>query len=88
MKAKDFKTVASAISKLEGMKAEMEELSSTLNGIADAAQEAYDNMTEKAQESDRGTALADAAQNLADAANACDSGNVDDALDALGNLES
>jgi uncharacterized coiled-coil DUF342 family protein len=87
MNAKDRKTVASIISKLEAMKAEMEELSSKLTTIADAAQETYDNMSEKAQESDRGTAMADAAQYVADAANACDSGNVDDALEALGNLE-
>jgi methyl-accepting chemotaxis protein len=88
MNAKDRKAVASIISKLEGMKAEMEELSSTLNDIADAAQEAYDSMTEKAQESDRGTALAESTHCLADAASACDSGNVDEALGALGNLES
>jgi len=88
MNAKDRKAVASIISKLEGMKAEMEELSSTLNEMADAAQEAYDNMTEKAQESDRGIALEEATNYLADAASACDSGNVDEALDALGNLES
>ena len=87
MNAKDRKAVAAMLSKLEGMKAEMEELSSKLTTIAEAAQESYDNMSEKVQESDRGTAMADAAQYVADAANACDSGNVDDALDALGNLE-
>lgn len=76
MNAKDRKEVSAIVSELEGLQARLQEL-------ADAEQEKFDNMSEGLQAGERGQAIETAAGELSSAADA-----VQEALDALGNLES
>jgi len=84
MNAKDRKNVCSLLATLEALKAQIETIGAELREIADAEQEKYDNLSEGLQGSDMGQAIEDAARCLSDAADAAESGNVEDAIDAIG----
>lgn len=69
------KRIANVISKLEEAKEE-------LDSLRDEEQEAYDNMPESLQESDRGYAMEEAVDNLESAYN-----SVEEAVDTLNGIE-
>jgi uncharacterized protein YoxC len=94
MNAQDRKAVSGIVSELEALRSEMEALRSQVEDIgtrlrelADAEQDKFDNLNEGLQSSDNGQAIEEAASNLSDAADAAESGDIEEALDALGNLE-
>lgn len=87
MNAKDRKNVCSLLATLEALKAQVETIGAELREIADAEQDKFDNLSEGLQGSDMGQAIEDAARGLSDAADAAESGNIDDAIDALGGID-
>jgi chromosome segregation ATPase len=87
MNANDRKKVCSLLATLESLKAQVEDIGAELREIADAEQGKYDNLSEGLQESDKGQAIYDAANYLSDAADAAEGGNIDDAIDAIGNID-
>jgi len=68
--------------KIEKITAKLEEIQSELTGMAEAAQEYYDERSEKWQDSENGDAWFDKISALEDAAN-----SVGDAVDYLSALE-
>ena len=96
MNAQDRKAVSGIVSELEALRSQVEDIGTRLRELADAEQDKFDNMSEGLQSSDNGQAIEEAASNLyrsfinhrlSDAADAAESGNIEEALDALGNLE-
>lgn len=87
MNAQDRKAVSELVSKLEGLKAEAETLGESLRSLADAEQEKFDNMSEGLQGADKGQAIEQAASDLSSAADSLESGDLQGALDSLGNIE-
>ena len=62
--------------------AQLEEIRDTIEYVRDEEQEAYDNMPESLQDTDRGQAMLEAIDNLDYA-----TGNIDDAIDNLSEIE-
>ena len=87
MNAQDRKAISGLVSELEALRSQVEDVGARLRELADAEQDKFDNMNEGLQSSDNGQAIEEAASNLSDAADAAESGNIEEALDALGNLE-
>lgn len=87
MNATDRKKANAIISQIEALKAQAEELAGELRELADAEQEKFDNMPEGLQGGDRGQAMEEAAGNLSSAADALESGSLEEALEALGQIE-
>ena len=87
MNAADRKAVSDEVSKLEEMKSDISMIGEALRELADAEQEKYDNLSEGLQASEKGQAIQTAAEALDEAASECDEGNIQSALDALGNIE-
>jgi len=87
MNATDRKKANAIISQIEALKAQAEALAGELRELADAEQEKFDNMPEGLQGGDRGQAMEEAAGNLASAADALESGSLEEALEALGQIE-
>ena len=86
MNATESKQMGKIISALEEMRSNIGSFADDLRGLADAQQEKYDKMSEKAQESDRGVAIYDSIDPLNNAADALDEGGIEAALDALGEI--
>ena len=87
MNATDRKKANAIISQIEALKAQAEVLAGELRELADAEQEKFDNMPEGLQGGDRGQAMEEAAGNLSSAADALESGSLEEALEALGQIE-
>lgn len=87
MNATDRKKANAIISQIEALKAQAEALAGELRELADAEQEKFDNMPEGLQGGDRGQAMEEAAGNLSSAADALESGSLEEALEALGQIE-
>ena len=87
MNAADRKQVAEIVAKLEDLKAQAEEQGGVLRELADAEREKFDNMSDGLQQSEQGQAIEQAADNLEEAADSAEAGSVDEALEALGNIE-
>ena len=87
MNATDRKKANAIISQIEALKAQAEVLAGELRELADAEQEKFDNMPEGLQGGDRGQAMEEAACNLSSAADALESGSLEEALEALGQIE-
>lgn len=87
MNKADRKVVSDAVSQLEELKAKIENIGVDVRALADAEQEKFDNMSEGLQQGERGQAIEEAAGALSEAADALESGNVDEALEALGRIE-
>lgn len=87
MNKTDRKQAAAILATLRGLKEQMEAQQSLLEDMAEAEREKFDNMSEGLQESERGQAMEEAANHLDNAASALDSGNIDEAIDALEELE-
>ena len=87
MNAQDRKAISGLVSELEALRSQVEDVGARLRELADAEQDKFDNMNEGLQAADNGQAIEEAASNLSDAADAAESGNIEEALDALGNLE-
>lgn len=87
MNAIDRKQANAIISQIEALKAQAEALAGELRELADAEQEKFDNMPEGLQGGDRGQAMEEAAGNLSSAADALESGSLEEALEALGQIE-
>ena len=85
MNAAEKKKVAGLRDELEGYKLKIEDIGGILREMADREQEKYDNLSDGAQNSDRGQSISEAAAALGDAANYCESSG--DAFDALSTLE-
>jgi len=87
MNAQDRKAVSGIVSELEALRSQVEDIGARLRELADAEHDKFDNMNEGLraamqmllQSSDNGQAIEEAASNLSDA--------IEEALDALGNLE-
>lgn len=84
MNARNRKLVSDLTSRLEALKGEMDDIGAQLTTLAEEEQEKYDNMPEGLQQ---GEAMQTAAQYLTDAAAEAEAGNVDGALESLGNME-
>ena len=87
MNATDRKKANAIISQIEALKAQADALAGELRELADAEQEKFDNMPEGLQGGDRGQAMEEAAGNLSSAADALESGSLEEALEALGQIE-
>lgn len=87
MNATDRKKANALISQIEALKAQAEVLAGELRELADAEQEKFDNMPEGLQGGDRGQAMEEAAGNLSSAADALESGSLEEALETLGQIE-
>lgn len=87
MNKADRKQVDELKARIEAAKAvydaELESIGSELRGMADAEQEKFDNATEGLQASEQGQAYEAAAEALGEAADACESGEGQEALDAI-----
>lgn len=87
MNQSDRKVVKGLLARLEAMASEAEEIAATLQDMADAEQEKFDNLSPGLQESEKGQKIGECATYLFDAADSADNGNVKDAAEALGNIE-
>jgi L-rhamnose isomerase len=87
MNAKDREQVAEILGELEGLKAKIEEQGNALRELADAEQEKFDNMSEGLQQSEQGQKIEANAGALSEAADSAEQSNVDEAIEALGNIE-
>lgn len=87
MNATDRKKANAIISQIEALKAQADALAGELRELADAEQEKFDNMPEGLQGGDRGQAMEEAAGNLSSAADALESGSLEEALETLGQIE-
>ena len=85
MNAAEKKRLAGLRDELEGYKLKIEDIGSILREMSEREQEKYDNMSDGAQNSERGQSISEAAAALDDAANYCESSG--DAFDALSTLE-
>ena len=74
MNAQDRKAVSGIVSELEALRSQAYYIGTRLRELADAVY-------------GRAAAIEEATSNLFDAADAAESGNIKEALDALGNLE-
>jgi septal ring factor EnvC (AmiA/AmiB activator) len=84
MNAADRKQVSDLVSKLEELNQQFEDVKTSIEELAEAEQEKFDNLTEGLQASEKGQAIEAAAGALIDAASA---DSIQDAIDALGNIE-
>ena len=87
MNKKDKKEVEALLNERQNMKTRMEEIGATLGELGEAEREKFDNMPEGLQGGDRGQAMEEAAGNLSSAADALESGSLEEALEALGQIE-
>lgn len=87
MNAADRKQLSAHLSKLEGLRSEVETIAEGVRSMADAEQEKFNNMSEGLQQGERGQAIEEAANNLSTIADALESGNLDDAISEFGNIE-
>ena len=84
MNAQDRKAVSDIVSKLEELQSQFESIKEEIQNLADDEQGKYNNLSEGLQQSEKGQAIEQAASTLEEAAGA---DSVQDALDALGNIE-
>lgn len=82
-----LKFVASQVAILEGIKANIDQVAETLANTAERLQEHHDGKSEKWQESDAGEAMRDLISHLEVATESLQNYHVDEATDALGNIE-
>lgn len=87
MNKADRKVVSDAVSKLEALKEQIENIGTDIRALADAEQEKFDNMSDGLQQGEQGQAIETAAQTLDTAAQALEDGNAVEALEALGEIE-
>ena len=87
MNAADRKKANSILSQIEELRAQAEALAEDLRELADAEQEKLGNMPDGIREGERGQAMEEAADNLSSAADALESGNLEEALESLGQIE-
>jgi hypothetical protein len=87
MNAQTRKQTLELKNRLQALHDEIVEIGATLRELADAEQEKYDSMPDNLQQGERGQAFEAAADDLREAADAAEEGNLDDALDALGGMD-
>lgn len=85
MNVAEKKRLAGLRDELEAYKLKIEDIGSILREMSEREQEKYDNLSDGAQNSDRGQSISEAAAALDDAANYCESSG--DAFDALSVLD-
>lgn len=86
MNKNDRKKIEDLKSQLEDLRGKVEDIGSELQTLADDEQDKYNNLPEGLQQTERGQNMEQDAQTLSEAVDACESGNVQDAIDALENL--
>lgn len=84
MNAQDRKQVSELVSTLEDLQSKFAEAQQSIQDLADAEREKFDNMSEGLQAGEKGQAIDTAASALEDAAQ---SESIQETLDALGNIE-
>jgi hypothetical protein len=79
--------VAKIRARLEDLLLQAEAIGDELQTMADDEQEKFDNMPEGLQQGEQGQAIETAASLLGEAASACESGELADALESLNSIE-
>lgn len=79
--------VAELIEQLQKAQALVEQIGSDISALAEEEREKFENMSEGLQQSPTGEAIDNAATLLEEAAEAAESGNVTEALEALEQVE-
>lgn len=87
MNQKDMKEAGELLAKLQGFKSEIETIGQRLQEMADDEQQKFDNLSEGLQQAEKGQAIESAANQLAEAASACESGSAGEAVDALEQID-
>lgn len=87
MNQQDRKRVVDLREQLQKLAAASEDIGSQLDTIADAQQEKLDNMSETAQESERGQELETIIEMLGNAVECAGNGDLEGAIDALEEIE-
>ena len=83
MNAQGRKEVQALLEKLEGLRSEVEAVGSKVQELAEAEREKFDNLPEGLQASEAGEKLDEIAGQLEEAVDACESGDLGAAIEAL-----
>lgn len=82
-----LKQIASQVDILESIKANIDSAQEALANVTERLQEHYDGRSEQWQESDAGEEMREVLGNLEEAVDSLREYRVEDAFDALGNIE-
>lgn len=83
MNAQGRKQVQALLEKLENLRSEMEAVGSEIQSLSEEERDKYDNLPEGLQQCEAGEKLDEIASQLEEAVDACESGDLGAAIEAL-----